>query len=215
MLAAGALFLAMLPNVGDAEARVATVLAAHGGTDTGMPPPRKVGQAIIAIEDRRFYQNHGIDVVSVVRAVWDVLTTGSPQGGATISQQLAKALYVPDDHTVGAKLRTAGVAVKLDLEYSKPQILEMYLNAIYFGDGQWGVAQASRAYFGRPPEDLDWAEASLLAGLPQAPSIYDPTRHFDLARQRQQDVLAAMVDTGVLSANEAHAAYAELTALGR
>ncbi len=208
-VAASIVALAVLPDVGDAEARVAGVLRAHEGSDTGMPLPGKVAQSVVSIEDRRFYVNHGIDPVSLVRVAWSTLTTGSPQGGATISQQLAKVLYVDDDHTLGAKLLTAGLAVKLELRYSKAEVLEMYLNAVYYGDGHWGIAQASRGYFGKSPEALDWAEASLLAGLLQAPSAYDPTRHFDLARQRQQNVLAALVRDGVLTQTQAGASYAE------
>lgn len=217
LLGAGAslVILATLPDVGDAEARVAEVLRAHDGIDTGLPLPGKVARSVVAIEDRRFYVHHGIDLVSLLRVAWSTLTTGSPQGGATISQQLAKVLYVEDDHTLKAKLRMMGLAVKLELRYSKAEILEMYLNGIYYGDGHWGVAQASRGYFGKAPEALDWAEASLLAGLLQAPSAYDPTKHFDLARQRQQHVLAALVRGGVLTQAEADASYAELASLRR
>ncbi len=207
--AAALVALATLPDVGDAEARVAEVLRAHEGTDTGLPLPGKVAQSVVSIEDRRFYVHHGIDPVSLLRVAWSTLSTGSPQGGATISQQLAKVLYVEDDHTLGAKLLTAGLAIKLEFRYSKAEILEMYLNGVYYGDGYWGIAQASRGYFSKSPEELDWAEASLLAGLLQAPSAYDPTKHFDLARQRQQNVLAALVRDGVLTQAEADASYAE------
>jgi len=208
--AAGVVYLSTLPGVGDAEARVEGVLRPTHGSDTGLPVPTRVGQAVVAIEDERFYRHHGIDVVGVLRAAHVDLAHGSAlQGGSTITQQLAKALYVTDNHTLGAKLRMMGVAVKLELRYSKAQILEMYLNGIYYGDGQWGVAQASRTYFGRSPRALDWARASLLAGLPQAPSAYDPMRHIALAHARQQQVLNALVRTGVLSRATADAAATE------
>ncbi len=207
---AGAAYLSTLPAIGDAETRVAGVLRPAGGSDTGLPVPARVGQAVVAIEDERFHRHHGIDVVGVLRAAHVDLVHGSAlQGGSTITQQLAKALYVTDDHTVGAKLRMMGVAVKLELRYSKAQILEMYLNSIYYGDGQWGVAQASHIYFGRSPQSLDWAQASLLAGLPQAPSAYDPTRHIALAHARQRQVLDALVRTGMLSHATADAAATE------
>jgi len=205
--AVGVVYLVTLPDVGDAEARVAGVLHPTRGSDTGLPVPARVGRAVIAIEDERFYHHHGIDVVGVARAAHVDLAHGSPlQGGSTITQQLAKALYVTDNHTLGAKLRLIGLAVTLERRYSKAEILEMYLNSIYYGDGQWGVAQASHTYFGRSPQALTWAQASLLAGLPQTPSAYDPTRHITLARARQRQVLAALVRAGVLSRQAAIAA---------
>jgi len=211
---AGALFLATLPDVGDAEARVAAVLRAHRGPDTGLPVPSRIGRAIVAVEDERFYGHHGVDITGLVRAMRADLAQGAArQGGSTITQQLAKALYVRDDHSPGAKLRMIGMALKLERRYTKARILEMYLNVIYFGDGQWGVARASRAYFGKAPGHLDWAEASLLAGLPQAPSAYDPVRHFALARARQRHVLDTLVRAGLLSAPAARATYAELATL--
>jgi len=209
--AAGVVYLSTLPGVGDAEARVAGVLRPTRGSDTGLPVPPRVGRAVVAIEDERFYSHHGIDLVGMLRAAHVDLAHGSPlQGGSTITQQLAKALYVTDNHTPGAKLRMMGLAIKLELRYSKAEILEMYLNSIYYGDGQWGVAQASHTYVGRSPRALDWAQASLLAGLPQAPSAYDPTRHFTLAHARQRQVLDALVRTGALSPATADAAYVEV-----
>lgn len=144
-----------------------------------------------------------------------MLTGGTPGGAATIDQQLAKALYVPEDQGLIAELRIAAVAVRFEWRYTKPQILELYLNAIYLGRGAWGVAQASETYFGKPADQLDWAEASLLAGLPQAPSTYDPVANFALARARQRVVLGALVTSGDLSAAAADVAYAELAALDR
>lgn len=162
----------------------------------------------------RFYRHHGIDTLSLARAITTTLGGGTPQGGDTITEQLAKVLYGgDDDHSVGGRLRVMALAVKLEDRYAKAQILEMYLNAIYYGDGQYGVAQASQIYFAKPPAALDWAEASLLAGLPQSPTPYDPTRHFAAARRRQQIVLRALVRTLVLRPAQADAAYAELTSL--
>lgn len=108
-------------------------------------------------------------------------------GGSTIAQQLAKNLYT------GSALRDVMLAFKLEQSYSKPRILRMYADAIYFGAGYWGLERASRGYFGKPARELDWAEASLLAGLPQAPSAYDPRTSFARARARQRDVLRALV----------------------
>jgi len=211
----GLLFLAALPGVSDAEARVGRVLAAHAASDTGPPAPARTGRAIVAVEDQRFYRHHGVDVVGVARSLLGSLRSGDDQGGATITQQLAKAIYPGTGPGVMSKAAQVGLALKLEMRYSKAQILEMYLNAVYFGDGRWGVGAASQAYFAKPAAALDWAEASLLAGLPQAPSYYDPLTNFDGARSRQRDVLDRLVATGVLGRQEAEHAYGELTSLGR
>jgi len=211
---AGWAYLASLPSVGDAEQRVAAILREHHGVAVGLPPPQKVGQAIVAVEDQRFYTNHGIDVLSSLHFVWGYVTTGSTQeGGATITEQLAKALYVRDPTTLPGKIEMVGLALKLDQRYSKAQILQMYLNAIYYGHQAYGIAQASETYFHTTPDKLNWGQASLLAGLPQAPSAYDPLKHFDLARARQRHVLARLVATGVLSSTQAAQAWAETPAL--
>jgi penicillin-binding protein 1A len=213
LLAAGTIFLSTLPGTGDAELRVARLLQTHQGRAVGLPVPVRVGEAVVAIEDERFYSHRGIDLVGLLRASYVDLTSGARQGGSTITQQLAKALYLPDDHAVGTKLKLLGLALKLEHRYSKAQILQMYLNVVYFGDGQWGIVQASRTYFGKDPGALDWAQASLLAGLPQAPSAYDPIHHFARARRRQRAVLDALVEGGILSPAVADAAYAEPLAL--
>ena len=208
------LVLAASPPVGGAEARVAETLAAHHAVDAGPPPPTRVSQAVIAVEDARFYAHHGIDVFRVARALWGNLTKSGDQGGSTISQQLAKQLYA-NRPGVAAKVEQLGLAVKLEQRYSKAEILEMYLNAVYYGHSHWGIDSASRGYIGKAPGDLDWAEASLLAGLPQAPSALDPVSHFDAARRRQQTVLRRLVQTGRLSESASRSAYRELTALPR
>ena len=192
-LVGGAAWLKSLPNVDDAEERVHVTLATSGGTDTDGASLGKVAQAIVAIEDRRFYDHPGIDPISVGRDALTVVTGGQAGGAATITQQLAKALYVRTDQSLAAELSIAGVAIKLEQRYTKAQLLEMYLNAIYFGHSYWGVWHASEGYFGKAPSELDWAEASLLAGLPRAPTTYDPAVHFDRARQRQLAVLQALV----------------------
>jgi penicillin-binding protein 1A len=140
-------------------------------------------------------------------AVAAVGTSGDP-GGSTIAQQLAKQLYPHGGGIVGT-LEEVGLGVKLSLTYSHEQVLSMYLNSIYYGHGFWGVAAAARGYFGVSPRRLTWGEASLLAGLPQAPSAYDPLRHLALARQRQRLVLDQLVADGYLSATAADAAFHE------
>lgn len=198
----------LTPSVGDAEARITTRLAQlHGRDAHALPVPDRVGQALIATEDSRFYAHHGIDVVGITRAVLGPLrgNSGDP-GGATLNQQLAKVLYTPTGSSPIVKVEQLELALKIDAHYSKAQILEMYLNAVYFGHGFYGLPAASRGYFHRAPADLNWAQASLLAGLLQAPSAYDPLRHLHLARARQGHVLDRLVQTHVLSAGQAAAA---------
>lgn len=202
-------YLASLPSVSDAEVRVQTLLTAHHGVDSGSPAPARVAEAAVAVEDRRFYLHHGLDSVGLARAAWDLVTTGSPHGGATITEQLAQALYEPNASGLMAHLAKAGLALKLEHRYTKAQILEMYLNAVYYGDGQWGIVQASRTYFGKDPNRLTWAEASMLAGLPNAPSAYDPARHYALARARERLVLIALVRYGTLTEKQAAAIDAQ------
>jgi penicillin-binding protein 1A len=209
-LAAGLLYLRSLPDVGDAQQRVAAILAAHHGKAADLPRSAKVTQAIVAVENDRFYTDHGIDLPSVLHGAWGYLTTGSTQvAGATISEQLAKVLYVRDAQTASGKLEMVGLALKLNQRYDKPDLLNMYLNAIYYGDSQWGIVQASQIFFGLPPDRLDWAQAALLAGLPNAPSQLDPTRHLAAAKARQLHVLARLVASGVLTQGQADAAATE------
>ena len=209
LAAVGAAFIRAQPPVTNAEALVASELAAHHGVSSGFPAPEKVGQAVVAIEDRRFYWTPGFDPISLFQVARSLVMGGPPGGGATIPQQLAKVLYVREDPTVVQKLQVVALALKLDFRYSKAEILDMYLNAIYFGDGNWGIVQASRGYFGKEPNELDWAQASLLAGLPQAPSSYDPARYLELAKQRQRYVLAALVRAGTITQAQSDAAFAE------
>lgn len=210
---AGWAYLSSLPSVADAPQRVAAIVQAHHGVETSAPP-EKIGQAVVAVEDQRFYSNHGIDVLSMLHFAWGVVTTGSTQeGGATITEQLAKRLYVREPTTIGGKFEMIGLALKLNQRYSKAEILNMYLNAIYYGHQSYGVTQASQTYFHTPPDQLTWGEASMLAGLPQAPSAYDPLKHFALARERQRHVLSRLVATGVLTPAQADHAYAETPTL--
>ncbi len=207
-------YLASLPSVGDAPQRVQAILRAHHGVSAGMPPPQKVGQAIVAVEDQRFYSNHGIDAPSMLHFTWGYVTTGSTQAaGATITEQLVKRLYVREPTTLAGKLEMMGLALKMNQAYTKPQILSMYLDAIYYGHQAYGIAQASETYFHTTPNQLNWGQASMLAGLPQAPSVYDPFKRFDLARERQQHVLSRLVATGALTSAQAAAAYAETPSL--
>jgi membrane peptidoglycan carboxypeptidase len=198
--------LATSPTVGSAPSKVRAILQEHHGRSDGGVVPERVGEALLATEDSRFYSDPALDPQGVVRALWGVATHNGRDGGATIELQLAKMLYVPGTN-VGAELKQVGVAFRLDQHYSKRAILAMYLDAAYFGDGAYGVVVAAQHYFGIPADSLSWSQASLLAGLVQAPSNYDPHGHLHLARQRQAHVLARLVATGVLSQQEAAAVW--------
>jgi membrane peptidoglycan carboxypeptidase len=205
----GIAYLAILPSVSDAHARVSRILAVHHGTPGGSPPPAKLGAAVVAVEDEHFYSNFVVNVIDGAgRAAIATLQTDDDPGGSTIDQQLAKQLYRHGTGLLGT-LKEIGLGVKLALDYSKPDILTMYLNAVYYGHGYWGDVAAARGYFGVSPDDLDWAQAAMLAGLPEAPSAYDPLEHFALAKRRQRHVLDQLVVNHHLTAAQANAAYAE------
>ncbi len=201
-----AVLWAVTPSVGDAETRIATRLAAHGAQDPGaLPVPNPVGVALIATEDARFRDNPGISAAGVARFALSPVI--GDQGSATLEQQLAKVLYTPERQDFTARVEDGTLALKLDAHYTKDQILEMYLSAVYFGHGFYGLPAAARGYFATAPADLSWAQASMLAGLVQAPSAYDPYAHLDLARRRQRHVLDQLVATGTLTASQADAAF--------
>jgi len=209
LFAAGIAYLAILPSVSNAPARVGRILTLHHGTAGGPLPPAKLGDAVVAVEDEHFYSNFVINIVDGAgRAAIATLHTDQDPGGSTIEQQLAKQLY-GDGTGLFATLRQIGLGVKLALDFPKAQILAMYLNAVYYGHGYWGYVAAAHGYFGTGPDDLDWAQAALLAGLPQAPSAYDPLQHLRLAKLRQRHVLDRLVVNHYLTSAQANAAYAE------
>lgn len=201
----GFAYLLSLRGVGDAEARVQRILAHHGGLAAPLPPPAKLATAVVDVEDENFYENVAVNIVEGAgRAALATLQRAGDPGGSTIGQQLAKRLY-PHGGGVGGTLEEIGLAVKLSTHYSKSQILNMYLNSAYYGNGYWGDVAAAHGYFGASPRALTWGEASMLAGLLQAPSAYDPKRHPALARERQRHVLDRLVENQVISASRAAA----------
>jgi len=207
LFGAGSLYLSSLPSVGDAQARVERILALHDGTYGAMPPPRRLGDAAVAVEDEHFYANFLVNILDGMgRAALAALHTGSDPGGSTIAQQLAKQLY-GQGTSLAATLREIGLGVKLSLHYTKPQILDMYLNAVYYGHGYWGDVAAARGYFGVSPGALDWAQAATLAGLIQAPSAYDPLEHYALAKGRQRHVLDQLAVNHYLTRDQANDAF--------
>jgi 1A family penicillin-binding protein len=165
-------------------------------------------QAVIATEDHRFWEHHGWDKVRTLKALWVTLSQpGTVQGASTITQQLAKNLFFSFQRTYLRKLRELLVALQIEARYSKAEILEAYLNQIYFGAGAQGIELAARSFFGKTAQELDLAEASLLAGLPKSPTRYNPYRYFEKAKQRQKLVLTRMTTVGFITFAEAQNAY--------
>lgn len=163
--------------------------------------------AIVAIEDRRFYEHPGIDPLGMVRAFWVNLTSQHvDQGGSTLEQQLVKRAIVKDDRSIHAKLRTVALAWAVDQEFSKSRILELYLNAAYYGQGAYGVGSAARIYFGTDPLHLTLAQAAFLAAMPQAPSIYGAHPTAPIVIDRERSVLGAMQNLGYITSAEERAA---------
>jgi len=176
-------------------------------TPETMPP--LVQQAFIAAEDRRFYQHDGIDPVGIGRAMVRNLRKGSVEEGAsTITQQLARTVFLSQDRTLIRKLKEAALAGKLERQLSKPQILTEYLNVVYLGSSAYGVADAAWVYFTKTPDQLTLAEAALIAGLPPAPSVYSPLVNPDLALERRAVVLRRMQEAGFISVSEQQQAEA-------
>jgi membrane peptidoglycan carboxypeptidase len=217
MLLAAALFVALagtiyllreVPSAGPAKSELmAQASARHAEWVPLDQVSTSMQQAIIATEDARFYEHRGLDVLGTMRAMLANLRAG------TISQQLAKRYLERTDPTAERKLLVLAMTAKLELRYDKAEILEMYLNSIYFGPYAYGLGSAARVYFHKPATDLTLAESTLLAGLPQAPSVYDPLHDLRRVKTRQGVVIAAMVRTGYLTPGEAEAARTARTAL--
>jgi membrane peptidoglycan carboxypeptidase len=204
------------PPAGGLVARVDARLRAHGGRPVALDQVAPVlRQAVVATEDERFYRHHGIDLLGVLRALpYDLAHLSTAQGASTITEQLAKVLYLGgNDHSPWRKLRDAALALKLESRYSKEQLLAGYLNSAYFGNGAYGIWAASERYFGVRPTTLALPQASLLAGLIQAPSADDPVVHPEAARERQVEVLQSLVRDGLVTAGEATAVLARPLAL--
>jgi penicillin-binding protein 1A len=169
--------------------------------------PAHVVQAVLAIEDRRFYHHAGIDPRGLLRAAWHDLRAGAAeQGGSTITQQLAKTAFLDPERSLRRKLQEAAIATWLEARLSKDAILSRYLSGIYFGDGAYGLRAAARHYFGKDPEALDLGEAAMLAGLIKAPSRLAPTHDLAAAQARARVVLAAMARAGAITDAQARAA---------
>jgi len=208
-----AVFIGLLvtPPVDDMPKRVDALLSQHGGTRVHLNDiPDQLSEALIAIEDERFYQHSGIDTQGLIRAVLtDLYRHRALQGGSTLSQQLMKVVYMNNDDDGWRKPENLLLALKVEARFDKHTILENYFNAVYYGHGAYGIGMAAQIYFHRAPGQLDLAQASMLAGLPQSPSYYDLYRNPCSARARQFNVLAQMAHDGYISQKAAAAAYAE------
>ncbi len=157
-------------------------------------------QAIVSVEDQRFFEHNGIDLKGVGRALWqDVQEQGIVEGGSTITQQFVKNAYIRNERTLARKVREAALAWQLEQKWTKDRILTAYLNTIYFGNGAYGIQQAARAYFKTSAQELELAEAALLAGIPADPSRYDPTTNPRNAKARRRHVLGMMLEQGKIT----------------
>ena len=168
--------------------------------------PKVYFDALVAVEDRRFYKHNGFDFIGSCRAVYnDIKAWELLEGGSTIAQQLAKNLYFPNDHTLERKIAEIFMALEIEREYEKEDVLEFYVNGIYYGSGYYNIYDASMGYFGKAPSEMNDYECTLLVGIPNAPSIYSLKVNPDLAHQRQDKVLECMVELEYISQDGADA----------
>jgi membrane peptidoglycan carboxypeptidase len=196
------------PSVGNAQQLVQSQDTAHHAAYPGPPVPARFAESLVATEDKRFYSEPGIDVFAVGRVAVGYVTGHGIEGGATLYQQLAKLLYTSGQSTASDEAEQIALAVKLDLTYSKQQILQMYADVVYFGNDYYGLAAASCGYFGVQPAGLSWPEAAMLAGMVQGPSLDDPLTHPVNARTREVHVIGRLVATGKLTQAQGNAALA-------
>ena len=166
--------------------------------------PDMMKKAIVATEDRRFYDHGALDLVSVTRAlVTNYMAGQTLEGGSTIAQQTVKNIFLSHDRTLSRKIEELVLAVRLEKNYTKDEILELYLNTIYFGHGAYGIKDAARIYFGKDVKDLNVSQCAMLAGLPQAPSVYDPITHPEEGIRRMAVVLTLMAQQEYISSEDA------------
>lgn len=162
--------------------------------------------AMVSVEDKRFFNHKGIDFMGVMRALKvNIESKEAKQGGSSITQQLAKNMYFISDNTLTRKIAEIFLTIEIEKTFSKQQILELYFNTIYYGSGYYNIYDASMGYFGKEPSELTDFEATLLAGIPNAPSVYSLNNNPDLAKQRQKQVVRAMVKNNKLTKEEADA----------
>ena len=205
-LMSAALWL-ITPSVGNAPSLARALASSHHARYPGPSVPRQFAASLVATEDHRFYSEPGIDPIAVVRVSVGYLTGKPDQGGATLYQQLARVLYRPTWPGVTAEAEQVALGVKLETSFTKPEILQMYADVVYFGHGFFGLDQASCGYFGVQPSKLTWPQAAMLAGIVPAPSTDNPITNFASARGREAHVLGRLVATGILTRAQAAQAY--------
>ena len=167
--------------------------------------PQMYINAVISVEDHRFYDHGGIDIIAIGRAaINDIKAMSFVEGGSTITQQLSKNIYFTQEKKIERKIAEVFMAFEIEKRYEKDFILELYLNTSYFGDGYYTVKEASQGYFGKEPKDMTDSECILLAGIPNAPSAYSPTKNPELAKQRQKQVINKMIKYKYLTQEEAN-----------
>jgi membrane peptidoglycan carboxypeptidase len=166
--------------------------------------PEDYINAVVAVEDKRFFKHSGVDFISISRAFFiDIKERAFEEGGSTITQQLAKNTYFTQEKKITRKVAEIFMAIEYEKNLSKEEIFELYVNTSYFGDGYYCVKDASLGYFDKEPSDMNLYECTLLAGIPNAPSVYAPTKNPELSRQRQGQVVRKMISQGYLTEEEA------------
>lgn len=166
--------------------------------------PQMYKNAVIAVEDHRFYKHNGIDIIAIGRSAFnDIKAMSFVEGGSTITQQLAKNIYFTQEKKIERKIAEVFMAFEIEKNCDKDEILELYLNTSYFGDGYYTPKETCRGYFNKELNEMTDYECILLAGIPNAPSVYAPTKNPDLAKQRQRQVMKKMIEYGYLTEEEA------------
>ncbi|GER65831.1 penicillin-binding protein [Weizmannia acidilactici] len=195
----------------DKDGDVASKISANRSEGVSIKKmPEDLQNAIVAIEDHRFYKHHGFDIIGTMSALLkDIKAGGAAAGGSTITQQLTKNALLSPERTLKRKIQELFLAIEIEKHYTKKEILEMYLNQVYFGEGAWGVQKAANKYFGKDIQDLDLSESATLAGLVNSPSALDPYHHYDRAIQRRNVVLSVMKQYGMITEAEYKAAKSE------
>jgi membrane peptidoglycan carboxypeptidase len=200
------LLFALTPSAGQATALARAQAGEHQIAYPGPPVPRSFAQALVATEDHRFYADPGVDPLALARVLVARITGRQDQGGSTIDQQLAKNLYTPDRSGFFTEIEQVVVAVKLNMTYSRPDILRLYAEVAYYGHGYYGLTAASCGYFGKPPGRLTVVQAAMLAGVVNAPTYDDPLVYPAQARARLVHVIDRMAAVGYLTTAQQAAA---------